>query len=219
MTAFSAIIKGTYACPLNCVYCYNGPQHDRREVISVECAVRITEQVCALAERRGFSSVEFIWMGGEPLLVPKNVFDAVVDRQRRFVTTLTINNFLQTSGYLVERCWPLLHHLAMNGFQFSVSIDGPADIHDAQRVRRGGGPTHEIALQCLDRLRDIGAMVGAIAVLTREACSNIDKFYSFFAERDIPFSFLPPYHSGSAYERLDLIPTSEELSAALIRAI
>lgn len=217
MSCFSVIVKLTYACPLRCNYCYNGDASISDTVIDVEKVKKLIARTTAYARRMNFAVLEYIWMGGEPLLLPTEVFDEIVRSQNQSGAGMEIHNFLQTSGVFPNSRDNIVEHLASLGFRFSVSLDGPKEIHDQHRLGKKGAGTHTDAFRTYKLIQRTGAPVGAIAVLTRAACSDIDRFYDFFAGHNIHFSFLAPYRAGFAVANGATVPTPAELSTALIR--
>lgn len=69
---------------------------------------------------------------------------------------------LTTNGVLVDEEWAaLLGYLQVS---ITVSLDGPASVHDRVRPDLLGNPTHARALAGLDWLRGTGVRVGLLAV-------------------------------------------------------
>jgi uncharacterized protein len=58
---------------------------------------------------------------------------------------------MQTNGCVLDEEW--CRFLAAESFSVGLSIDGPAELHDAYRVTRGGEPTHKQAMRGYELLQ------------------------------------------------------------------
>jgi serine-type anaerobic sulfatase-maturating enzyme len=86
------------------------------------------------------------WQGGEPTLMGIPFFQrmvAVADELRP--PALTVRHSIQTNGTLLDEDWASF--LRRQKFLVGISLDGPADIHDAYRVNRGGRGTYAEVLR------------------------------------------------------------------------
>ncbi len=93
-------------------------------------------------EAQSVPEVIFTWQGGEPLLMGLEFFQHAVELQRRYRPPgMQIHNSLQTNGIPINEDW--CHFFRENGFLLGVSLDGPADLHDAYRREKSGGATFE----------------------------------------------------------------------------
>ena len=78
----------------------------------------------------------------------------LVERHRR--PGQVIEHTIQTNGTLHRRGRGP-RFFAEHGFLVGLSMDGPPDIHDAQRVDKGGAPTHARVLRAARLLAEAGA--------------------------------------------------------------
>ena len=74
---------------------------------------------------------------------------------------------------------------ARTGAKVGLSIDGPADLHDACRRTRHGQGTHAKAMCVVRLLRDQGLAFHVITVLTRRALEDPDRLFDFYVENGI----------------------------------
>ena len=85
-------------------------------------------------------SFRFIWHGGEPLLAGIDFFRKAVAAQEYLKNPdQKIKNYLQTNGTLLTKKVPAF--LEEFNFTVGVSLDGPEELHDAQRPLLNGRPT------------------------------------------------------------------------------
>jgi len=83
--------------------------------------------------------LDVAWHGGEPLAVPLAWYeDAIVLMEKRRPAALRLKHCFQTNGLLVNEDWT--RFFARAHARIGLSIDGPANLHDAnRRTRRGRG--------------------------------------------------------------------------------
>ena len=163
------VLKVVSRCNLNCAYCYvynKGDQTWRqRPVIMsdrvVEAALDRIEEWCGQTGQR---EVRITFHGGEPLLAGRRQFDHWARRCReRLAGTAKVAFNVQTNATLIDDAWADL--FAEHDIEVGVSIDGPAEIHDAMRVDHKGRGSHEKVVRGIGRLHARGVWAGALAVM------------------------------------------------------
>lgn len=156
-----AIVKLTRACNLRCSYC-----HDWREgkgvTMDLPSLARTVQQTMA----SGAGYVEFVWHGGEPLLVGARGIVRFLMLQEHFAPPHTVvSNQVQSNGtVLTDRVRRLLKLFSL---RVSVSLDGPQVIHDAQRRDKRGAPTWERVKRGIADLQRDGLLSGVLMVVSR----------------------------------------------------
>lgn len=147
-------------CNLRCRYCYAVKQRalEPRGVMSVDIAAAAVD---LLFQRAGNSNeVCVTFMGGEPL-INRDVFhwvtNTVVARARqegrRARFSLTTNATLLTDDVIGQ--------IRKHNFGLMISMDGPPDIHDANRPMRSGSGSHSRTLDGVKRLMQFRRSVTA----------------------------------------------------------
>ena len=92
------------------------------------------------------------WQGGEPTLAGLDFFKKVVRYQKKFGRSgQSVSNGLQTNGTLLNDEW--CKFLADYNFLVGISIDGPPEIHDTNRLYASGKGSHSRVLKGLDALK------------------------------------------------------------------
>ncbi len=180
------------ACNLNCEYCFYlekqalfGPHENYRmsdDVLRAFIAGYITSQPTP--------AVEFVWQGGEPVLLGLDFFRRVVELQKPFSGTKTITNSLQTNGTLLSDEWCAF--LRKHNFLVGVSIDGPKEIHDRYRKDRKGKGSFDRAMTGLKLLQKHGVEYNVLAVVARETARAPFEVYNFFEGEGIEFVQFSP---------------------------
>jgi uncharacterized protein len=175
------ILQPTPFCNIDCDYCYL-PGRDQKHRMSIDtvrlAAVRLRDD--GLAPQR----LTVVWHAGEPLTLPVAYYDdAFATLAEVFGPQTRVDHAIQTNATLIDGDWCAL--FARHGVRVGVSIDGPADLHDAHRRTRSGRGTHAAALRGLQCLREHGIAAHAIAVVTRDTLARADDFYDFFVAQGI----------------------------------
>jgi len=180
-------------CNLDCGYCY---YLSKRSLFPRGERFFMSEQVLeafvrSFIEASPGPAVQFVWHGGEPTLLGLDFYRRVIDLQQRYSPPgWTCVNNLQTNGVLLDDSW--CRFLADHNFQVGISIDGPARLHDAYRLDRGGRPTHQRAMRGLDLLRKHGIEPDVLCTLNALTAAQPTEVYRFFLNIGVPWvQFLP----------------------------
>jgi uncharacterized protein len=124
------------------------------------------------------------WHGGEPLTVPLAWYEeATALIAARQPASVRLTHAFQTNGLLVDENWA--HFFARTGARVGLSIDGPADLHDANRRTRRGRGTHAGAMRAVRLLQDQGIAFHVITVLTDRALDEPDRLFDFYVQHGI----------------------------------
>lgn len=175
------VLQPTPFCNIDCSYCYLSERQSR---------ARMSLETLDLACRRVFGNphlaprLDVAWHGGEPLVVPLPWYEeAVALMAARRPAWLQLTHCFQTNGLLLNEDWG--RFFARTGAKVGLSIDGPADLHDACRRTRNGQGTHAKAMRAVRLLRDQGLAFHVITVLTRRALEDPDRLFDFYVENGI----------------------------------
>jgi uncharacterized protein len=175
------VLQGTAFCNINCRYCYLPNRNDRNQM----SAATVEAIVSRLREDHLLKGPLLVnWHAGEPLVLPPGFYD---ERIPLFDVLeedgITVTHSLQTNGILVkDRFCELIKKYDV---KVGVSVDGPAFIHDRQRLTRNGKPTHDLVLKGIRKLQEHGIPFNAICVLSDFSVRYPDALYGFFRENDI----------------------------------
>ena len=186
-------------CNLNCAYCF---YLEKENLYATGNNFKMRDDVLEsfirqYIQSQSSSTIHFAWQGGEPTLMGIAYFQRVVELQKKYADSRIIENGFQTNGTLLDDDWA--EFLAKNKFLVGLSIDGPADLHDAYRVDKGGQPTHSRVLRGLRLLQKHGVEFNTLTVVNRKNSYHAREVYNFLKE------------IGSKY--LQFIPIVEQISA------
>ena len=121
--------------------------------------------------------ISFAWQGGEPTLLGVDFFRKVVALQNQYANGKRVENAFQTNGVLLDDAWG--EFLAANHFLVGISIDGPADLHDAYRVDKGGAPTFDRVMRGVHVLEKHQVEFNALTVVNRRNSRHPLRVYRF----------------------------------------
>jgi uncharacterized protein len=187
-------------CNLDCTYCYYLEKENLYAAKGRD--YRMSDTVLESYIRQYIQSqpaqhVSFAWQGGEPTLLGVPFFERVLELQKKYAGDKLVDNAFQTNGTLLDDAWG--EFLARNKFLIGLSVDGPAEIHDAYRVDKGGQPTFARVMRGLDILKKHGVEFNTLTVINRKNSYHARQVYRFLKE------------IGSKY--LQFIPIVEQVAA------
>lgn len=154
LPAFHVMLKPRGAiCNLDCKYCY----FLSKEMLYPGSRFRMANELLEAYTRQYIEAqqapeVTFAWQGGEPTLMGLDFFKLAVELQQKHRRPgMSIHNAFQTNGTTLDDEWCRFFH--KHGFLIGLSLDGPAELHDAYRVDKGGRPTFRQVMAGLDLLK------------------------------------------------------------------
>jgi uncharacterized protein len=169
------------ACNLRCSYCFYLEKSQLFESGRLRMSDAMLETFVRDRIRCDDSpEIEFAWQGGEPTLLGVEFFRRAVALQQQYSDGRRITNALQTNGTLIDDAWA--EFLAAHGFLVGISIDGPAELHDAYRVDARGAASLERVLRGLRRLQAHGVEFNTLTVVNRLNAKHPLKVYRFLKE-------------------------------------
>ncbi len=156
-------------CNRRCSYCfYTHPEQRHR--MDDEVLEAVVRRVC---ESPG--PLQFIWQGGEPLLMGLPFFERAMALQARHSGGRPVENVLQTNGVLLDDDWgPFLRE---HDFLLGVSLDGPRAVHERYRPGSFDG-----ALEGLEVLKRHGVPYNLLAVVGQHNVEKPQTVYRFLRD-------------------------------------
>jgi len=170
-------------CNLDCAYCYYLP---KARLFPQVPQPRMAADLLASYIRQRLESprgpaTHFEWHGGEPTLLGLDYFRQIVDLQQAHCPPgHAVSNGLQTNGTLLDEAWG--RFLARERFSVGLSLDGPAECHDAYRTTCAGAPSHAAAERAFRLLRRHGVHTDVLCVLHAGNVPNPLPVYRYFRE-------------------------------------
>lgn len=179
-------------CNLDCSYCF---YLEKEKLYTDAGGMRMKAEVLETYVRDYIAAqpgpeASFAWQGGEPTLLGVEFFWKAIELQKKYANGKTITNAFQTNGVLLDDAWGEL--FAQNKFLVGISIDGPAHLHDAYRVDKGGKPTFEKVMNGLAVLKKHGADFNTLTTVHRKNSPHPLEVYRFLREVGSGFiQFIP----------------------------
>ena len=167
-------------CNMRCKYCFYADETAKREVASFGLMSADTlNAVLTRALAEVTRSITVAFQGGEPTLAGLPFFEqAVRICKEKNVNHCAVSFALQTNGLLIDEAW--CDFLSENHFLVGVSLDGPKELHDANRVDAQGKGTYSRVIHALQLLQSRQVDTNVLSVVTGDAARAFRKSYSFF---------------------------------------
>ncbi|MFP4106983.1 MAG: anaerobic sulfatase maturase, partial [Phycisphaerae bacterium] len=180
-------------CNLDCEYCYYTMKPEELYpgeegfTMSEELLEEYVKQYTEAQPQR----CDFGWQGGEPTLIGLDFFRKAVELQEKYKKPgQVITNALQTNGTLLDDEW--CDFLAEHEFLVGISIDGPAQWHDAFRKDHAGKGSYHRAWAGLERLKERGVEFNVLVTLNSVNAPHAGDIYRYFTNRGINYlQFIP----------------------------
>ena len=184
------IFVATLRCEHSCPYCQVSRQSTDRSKFDM------TQETAGRALKIAFESpserIKIEFQGGEPLLnFP--LIKSIVQAAKNDATTLgkAVDFVIATNLALLDDA--VLRFCKDNDVLLSTSLDGPADLHNKNRPRRGGN-SHELAVAGIRRAQAILGIgrVGALMTTTEASLDRVEEIIDEYLRLDLDGIFLRP---------------------------
>jgi uncharacterized protein len=175
------VVQPTPFCNIDCRYCYL-PDRTNKAVVAETTLLNLFQQVFASGWAQEGLSV--VWHAGEPMVLPiafyRRAF-ALIDGLKP--TGLSVTHSFQTNGTLIDEAW--CDFITEANIGVGVSIDGPRQFHDRNRVTRSGRGTFDKTVAGVRRLRRHDLPFHVISVLTSESLAAPHEMFDFYLAEGI----------------------------------
>ena len=179
-------------CNMRCKYCFYMDEMQKRATENFGfMSVQVLQNTLRTALAACTRHCSIVFQGGEPTLAGLDFFRTAVQLAEELnVNRCSISYSLQTNGLLIDEDW--CRFLAEHHFLVGVSLDGPRDLHDANRVDLQGKGTFQRVMNALQLLKKFHVDTNILAVLTRAGCRNYRKIHTFFLRNAFAYQqFIP----------------------------
>ncbi len=207
MPAISLLIKpASGLCDLRCKYCFYADVADHRDVKHYGIMKEDTvDQLIARAFEYSDTVVTFAFQGGEPTLAGFDYFRYFVGK----VSALNegkrdIHYAIQTNAMNITEDFAAF--LAKHRFLVGVSLDGPKDIHDMNRVGSGGAGSFKTVRKAIKLLDKYKVDCNILTVVNKAVAKHPQKIYKYLTGEGFTYlQFIPclddlgEEHGSSAY--------------------
>ena len=174
-------------CDMRCRYCFYMDEMSNRQVasygmMSLDTLEAIVKRTLSFAQ----GSCTFMFQGGEPTLAGLDFFKAALEFEKKWnVNKVQIYHALQTNGYSMNEEWAQL--FAQNHFLLGVSLDGPKEIHDANRIDAAGNGTYQKVMHAIQLLKQYKVEFNILTVITQQSARSTGKIHGFFQRNGLQY--------------------------------
>jgi uncharacterized protein len=169
-------------CNLDCSYCF----FLDKEEFYPGSKFRMTDEILEiyirqLIEAHKTPEVTVAWQGGEPTLMGVDFFKKAITYQEKYRKPgMTFENTLQTNGTLLDDEW--CEFFKENNYLIGLSLDGPRELHDANRVDKKGSPTFDRVMRGLRLLQKHGVEYNILTTVNRINAAHPLEVYRFLRD-------------------------------------
>jgi uncharacterized protein len=141
-------------CNIDCKYCF----FLSKEALYPDDKQRMSEStleayIRQLLESHRTPQVTVAWQGGEPTLMKLDFFRRSVELVEKYRRPgQVVQQTFQTNGILLDDDW--CSFFKEHSFLVGLSVDGPREIHDTNRLDRGGQGTFDRVMKGWRKLRE-----------------------------------------------------------------
>ena len=159
------LVKLASRCNIECTYCYwfrDGDVYKKPAILAAGSEELLCRRIEEHIERFALEEFVIVFHGGEPLLFPKRRFVGLQRKLRGIQerTRCVIHCGITTNAILVDAEWANI--FLDYAVDVTVSLDGPPDIHDKNRIGFKGEGTYTETLRGIQSLRAVGIEPGRL---------------------------------------------------------
>jgi uncharacterized protein len=193
MPPINVLIKpASSSCNLKCKYCFYYDVAENRDKHSYGIMTYDTlETLVKRVFEYGENFVGFAFQGGEPTIAGLDFYKQLIILQQTYNTKkLKINNSIQTNGTLINDEWA--EFLAENRFLVGISIDGPKEIHDLNRIDSKGSGSHKTLENTIELFNKYKVEYNILCVVTKSVARHTEKVYKYYVKKGFKYlQFIP----------------------------
>jgi len=169
-------------CNLDCSYCFFLDKEELYPNSNFRMSDEILETyIRQLIESHKTPEVTVAWQGGEPTLMGLDFFKKAIAYQEKYRRPgMTFENTLQTNGTLFKDEW--CEFFKANNYLIGLSLDGPRELHDANRVDKVGRPTFDRVMKGLRLLQKHGVEYNILTTVNRVNSQYPLEVYRFLRD-------------------------------------
>ena len=221
MKQISVMIKpASSLCNMRCKYCFYSDVSSLREVASFGIMREETLQAVIhniFVDLESGDQLTLAFQGGEPTLAGLDFYRTLIGLVDQCCPKgVRVNYALQTNGYLLNREW--CEFLKQHHFLVGLSLDGPSQFHNANRLDAAGEGTFRKVLSAKKLMDEIGVEYNVLIVLTNHLARHPVQIWNFIKEQKLSYvQFIPCL--GSLEGQGDVYALTPQRYASFYRGI
>jgi len=184
----------TDACNLRCRYCFveealpSGHEFSYMDADTARRGLRFfANTITKNPSDRKIDKTTIIFYGGEPLLNKEAFLASISEIEKLKKEELLSSNSsitLLTNATVLDN--EVIDALLRSKISVSVSLDGPQDIHDKNRIFANQQGTFQTVFENIKRLKEEGVQVGISCTISRQNLGSLEEIFNWFTtELDI----------------------------------
>jgi uncharacterized protein len=197
---FSLLVKPASAdCNLRCEYCFYLDKAGLYPETTVHrMSDAVLERMVASYMATPQPTYAFGWQGGEPTLMGTDFFRRITDLQQRHGHPgASVANGVQTNATLIDDA--MAEHFAQFHFLLGVSLDGPAELHDRQRLTQSGGGTHAAVWRGIETLRRHQVEFNILTLVSQANVAHPREVYRYLRDHGFLYhQYIPCFEADGA---------------------
>lgn len=210
------IVKVTNQCNLACNYCYGECSPSNNGIMNYATLENLIRKIFTYCVNNGTKSISIIWHGGEPLLQHIDFYKQVIHLEKGY--NVKTYNYLQTNGTLLTK--ENVIFFKDNEFKIGISLDGPQEFNDQNRIYMNGMGTYTNIMRGIDILRNHDIPVGVLSVISKANIYHLTDVYEFLKVNSFDAKINPLIKIGRATKMIDrLIISPEEWATNKIQLV
>lgn len=181
-------------CNMCCKYCFYADISRLRTVpsfgiMSKETTDAVLEHI--FADLDPGDALSFVFQGGEPTVAGLGFFSHFVEETGKYQHKgVYVQYALQTNGLVLDEEWCAF--LKKHNFLVGLSLDGPAEYHDSNRLDSAGKRTFRRVMKAKLEMDRFGVDYNVIMVLTSQMARHSRRVWRFIQEQKIDYvQFIP----------------------------
>jgi uncharacterized protein len=175
------VVQPTAFCNIDCSYCYL-PNRSDKHVMAQATVERLFGEL--FASDWTSPRVTVVWHAGEPLMAPPSFYrEAFAAIERLRPASVSVVHSFQTNGMLLDNEWCDLIREWRVGV--GISLDGPRELHDANRKTRSGAGTFDRTIRGIRLMRAENLPFHVISVLGSRSLDMADELLDFYISEGI----------------------------------
>lgn len=179
-------------CNLRCNYCFYHAIAENRSTENYGMMdIDLLEIMVKKALEYADYACTFAFQGGEPTLIGLDFYRKLVEFEKKYnVKKVQINNVLQTNGLIIDKNWAKF--LVENKFLVGISLDGPKDIHDANRIDAKNDGSFNKVIDTITLFNKHKVEYNILFVVNSYVARHANKIYNFYKKNNFKYlQFIP----------------------------
>ncbi len=176
-------LQPTSFCNLACKYCYLPDT-----TINKKMSIQTIEEVIKWIRNSDLEFVkshplQVIWHAGEPLFCSPKYYKEAFELFKTNLSNVSIEHIIQTNGTLItqEFCDLFKDY----NVRIGISIDGPPDIHDLNRVDKHGKGSFSATCRGIELLQKNNINFGVLSVIGKKTLLRQKEYIDFILDKNI----------------------------------